>query len=79
MPVGSWIHFACVNDGATMRAYVGGQLETSVANVLGTTSVFVGVGDDSTSTNDTFIGMVDSMRSWTRALSATEVLTAAAR
>jgi hypothetical protein len=77
--VGNWIHFACVNDGTTMKAYVGGQLETSVANVLGTTSDFIGIGEDSTSTGDGFVGTMDNLRIWTRGLSASEVTAAAAR
>lgn len=77
--VGKWIHLACVNDGTTMTSYVDGKTDTTFANVLGTTSVFIGVGEDSTSTNDTFDGMMDSLRIWTRGLSASEVAAAAAR
>jgi hypothetical protein len=77
--IGKWIHLACVNDGTTMSAYVDGKIDTSVANVLGTTSDFIGVGEDSTSTNDTFDGMMDNLRIWTRGLTAPEVAAAAAR
>jgi hypothetical protein len=77
--VGTWTHLACVNDGSTMSAFVDGLLDTSVANVLGTTSEFIGIGQDSTSTNDTYDGMMDNLRIWTRALSTSEVAAAAAR
>jgi hypothetical protein len=77
--VGEWSHLACVNDGATMSAYFDGKIDTSVANVLGTTSDFIGIGEDSTSTNDTFDGMMDNLRIWARGLTAGEVASAAAR
>lgn len=77
--IGKWTHLACVHDGAMLSAYVDGQLEASAPNTLGTTSDFVGIGEDSTSTADGFDGMMDNLRIWSRALSSLEVSAAASR
>jgi hypothetical protein len=76
---GTWTHVACVNDGATMTAYVNGVAEASGSNTLGTTADWVGIGQDSTSGNDNFDGMIDNLRFWSEARTPAEVAAAAAR
>jgi hypothetical protein len=77
--IGTWTHVACVNNGTTMTAYVNGISEASANNTLGTTSEWIGIGQDSTSGNDGFDGMIDNLRFWSEARTPAEVAAAAAR
>lgn len=76
---GTWMHVACVFDGSRMTAYVNGVSEASGNDMLGTTSEWVGIGQDSTSGSDNFDGMIDNLRFWSDARTASEVAAAAAR
>jgi hypothetical protein len=75
--IGQWMHIACVNDGTTMYAYANGKLEASGANQLGNTSNFIAIGQDSPSGDRSFDGLLDTLRIWKSARSATEVAAAA--
>jgi len=69
-----WYHLVGIYDGAYVRIYVNGVLETSVAYSEGIriSTIPIQIGKDQTST-DYFDGNIDDVRIYNRALSAAEV------
>jgi hypothetical protein len=67
---GSWLHAAGTYDGEDMRLYLNG-VEQSSLSVSG--AVFVGDGVHLSSSGETLDGLLDDVRVFGRALSATEI------
>jgi uncharacterized repeat protein (TIGR01451 family) len=70
----SWLHVAATFDGTTMRMYVNGVEESSMAGPLsiGAGAVDFGVGAHADGTS-IFPGVMDDVKIYNRALSATEI------
>jgi hypothetical protein len=83
MPQSEWVHIACVYDNAanTKRIYINGVLDselttTAATRIAATThNTYIGARADSgnTGTEAWFMGMLDEVRLFSRALSAGEV------
>jgi hypothetical protein len=82
MPIGSWVHIACVYDNAanTKQIYINGAPEqevTTTAGVIAATTHNTYIGARATSDNTAqeafFTGLLDEIRVYNRALSAGEV------
>jgi len=75
-PVGSWTHIALTYDGATLKLYVNGALASSAARSgaiqSSTTPLWIG---GNVPYGEYFHGLIDELRIYNRALSATEVQT----
>jgi hypothetical protein len=75
-----WMHVACVLEQNRTRLYVGGSFEIErLGASFDRTGVWVGVGQDSDSSGDNFIGAIDSLRIWTTLLDDARIASAAAR
>jgi hypothetical protein len=74
-PLNAWTHLAATYDGATQRLYVNGVQVASKA-VTGAIKVSSGalrIGGDASWNNEWFAGLIDEVRVYNRALSATEI------
>jgi uncharacterized repeat protein (TIGR01451 family) len=71
---GTWMHIAATYDGTTMRLYINGFEENSMAGpaAIGANTLGLGIGAQSNGTNR-FRGGIDDVRIYNRALSAAEV------
>ena len=81
LPIGQWMHVACVNDGSAMSIYVDGQLVQSVDGtaVPNTGNVNVmSIGDTSPGFTEPMDGMIGALRFWSVALDAEQIAAAAA-
>jgi len=75
-----WTHIAATFDGTTMKIYINGALSTSVA--AGFSTIFVPTGNvhignwqaTATTWANPFIGSIDEVRLYKKALSASEIL-----
>jgi len=75
LPVNAWTHLASTYDGANMRLYVNGTLVRTVART-GAIDVTTGplrIGGNVPWGGEFFAGLIDEVRVYNRALSATEV------
>lgn len=83
--VNEWVHLAGVYDGSTMKLYIDGTLVATMTGVTGNVRMeskplFFGGGADSVDPNGLswfMSGLIDDVRVYRRALSATEVQTIA--
>lgn len=73
-PLGSWNHYMCTYDGATIKGYRNGVLvvSTSVTGSISHSTVSLQIGKYSTNPQY-FSGLLDDVRIYNRALSATEI------
>ena len=73
---GTWMHVAATYDGTTMRLYINGVLESSLANhsTIATNSLPLTIGaQDGTTASRWFMGWMDDARVYNRALSLAEI------
>lgn len=64
IPLNQWTHVACSYDGAYMRLYLNGVLDSAIAST-GTTTVndaALGIGYDSVNSGRTYTGRIDELR-----------------
>lgn len=73
--IGSWMHIAGVYDGSTMTIYKNGDSvgSTSKTGTLSTSAATTLIGDQTPDSETGFIGTIDEVGIWNRALSGTEV------
>ena len=74
-PLNAWTHLAATYDGTTQRLYVDGVQAASRA-VTGAVRVSTGalrIGGNNVWTNEWFAGLIDELRVYNRALTATEI------
>ncbi|HRE52382.1 MAG TPA: T9SS type A sorting domain-containing protein [Flavitalea sp.] len=70
----TWVHVAATYDGATIRLYINGQLESSLASVFSIASNTNKLGIGATHTGaDDFKGGIDDARIYNTALSAAQI------
>lgn len=78
-----WVHVAGVYDGSTMKLYINGALAATTLNTTGNVRLdskplYLGAaanGSDPNATSESIAGVVDDLRVYNRALSATEIQT----
>src|SRR5207245_7665367 len=72
----SWTHVAATYDGATLRIYANGVLQASkaVSGAITTSTGALRIGGDSV-WGEWFAGLIDDVRVYNRALTATELQT----
>ena len=70
VPISTWTHVVLTSDGTSIRFYLNGALDTTTVYVP--TSFTVGQFGSDTS-NEGFIGTIDEVGCWTRAISLAEV------
>lgn len=71
-----WTHIAGVIDGSTMKIYTNGVLDTSYSisiPAIQYSSMDLYIGNDRVGFPDAFLGAIDDLRIYNRAISATEV------
>ncbi len=73
--IGSWMHIVGVYNGSTMTVYKDGVSDGSVAKTgtLSASAATTLIGDQTPDAEVGFIGSIDEVGVWSRALSATEV------
>ena len=76
LPAASWTHLAATYDGATLRLYVNGTLSSSRARtgLIVPSGGALRIGGNNAWPDEFFEGLIDEVRIYNRALSATEVL-----
>lgn len=76
LPVGAWKHVVMVHDGEFDKIYIDGELanEKEVIGALNATNYPLGIGFDPIDDINYFIGALDDIQLYNRALSAEEVL-----
>ena len=67
-PDNSWVHLTVVADASDLKVYFNGSLNASATNGLGNPTINVGGTG-----NENFIGSVDAVGIWSRALNGAEV------
>jgi Concanavalin A-like lectin/glucanases superfamily/Bacterial Ig domain len=74
LPLNAWSHVAATYDGASLRLYVNGALvrTTSIAGALATSSGVLRIGGNGV-WPEWFKGLIDDVRVYDQALSATEI------
>lgn len=75
LPVGAWKHVVMVHDGSKDLIYIDGQLanEKVVEGALNATNYPLGIGFDPIDETNYFVGSLDEIQLYNRALDATEV------
>jgi hypothetical protein len=75
VPLGQVSHVACVFDGASLAVYVDGALYAfePAAGTLVTSSSPLQIGENGPLGDDQWIGMIDDVRLWDRALTALDI------
>ena len=75
LPLNTWSHLALTYDGAMLRFYVNGQLVGSKAQSgsIPVTSGPLGIGGNNIWSNEYFLGRIDEVRIYNRALSQSEI------
>jgi hypothetical protein len=75
VPLNTWTHIAATFDGATLRIFHNGQLSASQASAgaIDVASGVLRIGGNSVWSNEGFPGVIDEVRIYNRALSATEI------
>lgn len=70
----TWMQVAATYDGTTMRLYINGVQEASLAGpaAIGSNSTSLGIGAQPDGTSP-FVGAIDEARIWARALSPSEI------
>lgn len=71
-----WMHIAGVIDGSTMKIYTNGVLDTSYAiniSAIQYSAMDLYLGNDRVGFPDAFLGAIDDIKIYNRAISATEV------
>ncbi len=78
--VGTWQHVVATWDGKTMKVYLNGTIigEESASGVWAINSVNLFIGKDSPGATDYYLGYLDELAIWNRALTADEVARLAA-
>lgn len=76
VPVGVWTHTACTWDGTAVRCYQNGELVATGGSVGGYNMQVVRVGAIVLGDSETFNGVIDEVRVWSRAMSQAEIRTA---
>lgn len=78
--VGTWVHVACVNDGAATSLYADGVLQTSVdAGAVSQTTALAAIGNNSPNLGNPLVGALDLLRVYSRAKTAAEIAADAKR
>ncbi len=74
-PTGEWVHIAFTNDGETATIYINGEAvgEGEVPGTLSANDDVWRIGQDCERPNYVFAGMIDEVRLWNRALSASDI------
>ena len=77
---GTWVHYAATYDGSTMKLYINGVLDTSMAAsvMIASNAQPLGIGAQSDAARK-FKGRMDEIRVYRRALSAAEIQSIAAQ
>jgi hypothetical protein len=77
LPLNTWSHLALTYDGATLRFYVNGQLVQSRAQTgsLPVTTGVLSIGANSIWPDETFLGRIDEIRIYNKALTQQEIQT----
>ena len=75
LPINAWTHLAATYDGTNMRLYVNGALVRSVARTgtIRTSGGALRIGGNQTWGGEWFAGLIDEVRVYNRALSASEI------
>jgi hypothetical protein len=75
LPPGTWTHVAATYDGATLRLYVNGVLASSRPRTgeVGVSGGALRIGGNNAWTGEFFAGLIDDVRVYNRALTATEI------
>lgn len=78
VPVGVWTHVACVFDGASYTAYVGGVLKSSGAGATGINAAASAAIGGNAPSGQPFVGAIDSLRVFNVARTAAQIAASAA-
>ena len=76
LPQGQWVHLASARSGSTISHYVNGQLLPQTGTFVGPIHIsdaFLAIGENSLYNFTSFKGVIDEVRLYNYALSATEV------
>jgi len=75
IPTGQWSHLVGTYDGTTLKAYINGNLvnTASYTGTINNTTATLRLGDTEY-TGDSFAGVIDSTRIYSRTLTASEIL-----
>ena len=75
VPLNTWTHIAATFDGATLRIFHNGQLSASqaTAGAIDIASGVLRIGGNSVWSGEGFPGVIDEVRIYNRALSASEI------
>jgi hypothetical protein len=72
---GDWYFVSSSNDGTTTRVYVNGKLEATYSEILATANSQLKIGGAVGNTTTQFVGSMDEVRIYSRALCDAEMLT----
>jgi hypothetical protein len=77
LALNTWSHLALTYDGATLKLYINGQLadSRSQTGLLATTSGVLSIGGNGVWSNENFLGRIDEIRIYNRALTQQEIQT----
>lgn len=77
LPVNTWTHLAATYDGSVFRYYVNGTqvATTSINGQMGVSTGMLRLGGTTTLGNQYFSGLIDEVRIYNRALTASEIQT----
>ena len=73
--LGTWVHLACINDGASTTLYVDGAVKTTTPGLIkvAPSTALAAIGNNSPSLGDPWIGALDMLRVYARAKTAAEI------